>query len=634
LSLLHYSIKPITLSKVRINDYFWAPRIKTNHETTIPHVFKQCEDTGRINNFLRAGGLLNDGKKPIFPHDDSDVYKAIEGAAHSLILIHEPKLEKYIDDLIDKIAYAQEKDGYLYTARTISPDKPHIWAGKKRWDLVSVFSHELYNLGHLMESAIAYYHATGKRKFLNMGIKSADLIENDFGFNKIERFGGHQEIELALIKLYEVTNEKKYLDLAKFFLEIRGSKDLAEYNNYLTKFNSEFPFPLAKSLQYNQSHKKIVDQDEAVGHTVRALYMYSAVTDIVALSKDKEYQSSINRLWENVVSKKLYITGGIGARSFAYGESFWDNYKLPNFDSYNETCAAIGNMFWNHRLFLLYGNTKYIDVLERILYNAFLVGISLEGKSFFYSNSLASKGKLSRKPWFRVPCCPTNIIRFFPQIPSLVYGKRENIIFINLFIGSNASIKLDDSNVSINQETNYPWEGDIKFTIRVPQNMEFTLAIRIPGWAQNKPVPSNLYYYMQKEKIKTKIKINSKSVDFHTEQGFAIIHRMWKDNDIIEINIPMPIRRVLSNKNVEDNAGKVAIERGPIVYCIESVDNNVESIFSISLSDNAILKPEYRNNIVDGIFISSGDIDFIPYYTWANRGKSEMAVWIKREANF
>jgi DUF1680 family protein len=630
LSLLNYSIQPISLSKVRVNDHFWAARIKTNHEITIPHVFRQCEDTGRINNFLRAGGLLNDGKKPIFPHDDSDVYKAIEGAAYSLILNPDSKLEGYIDDLIDKITYAQEKDGYLYTARTISPDKPHIWAGDKRWDLVSVFSHELYNLGHLIESAIAYYQATGKKKFLNMAIKGAELIENDFGFNKIERFAGHQEIELALIKLYELTNEKRYLDLAKFFLEIRGSKDSSDYNNYLIKFNSQFPFPLAKNLQYNQSHKRFVDQDEAVGHTVRALYMYSAVTDIVALSKDKEYESSINRLWENVVSKKLYITGGIGARSFAYGESFWDDYKLPNFDSYNETCAAIGNIFWNRRLFLLYGDTKYIDVLERILYNAFLVGNSLDGKSFFYSNSLASKGKLSRKPWFRVPCCPTNIIRLFPQIPSLIYGKREKIIFINLFIGSSAIIKLDDSNISINQETNYPWEGYIKFIIRVPQKMEFTLAIRIPGWARDKPVPSNLYYYLKKEKIETKVKINRKLVDFHIEKGFAIIQHMWKDNDIIEINIPMPIRRVLSNKKVEDNAGKVAIERGPIVYCIESVDNNVESIFNISLSDNAKFDNADYRNIIDGIFISSGDINFIPYYAWANRGNSEMAVWIKR----
>ncbi|MFX1310314.1 MAG: glycoside hydrolase family 127 protein [Promethearchaeota archaeon] len=626
-----YAIHPISLNRVRIKDKFWTPKIETNHNDTIPHVFKKCEKTGRIDNFSRAAGLLNDGKRPIFPFDDSDVFKIIEGAAYSLIIKPDSKVEDYLDNLIEKIAAAQEDDGYLYTTRTINPENPHNWAGKKRWELVSILSHELYNIGHLIEAAIGYYYVTGKRTLLNVAIKSANLVEKDFGPGKIEKIPGHQEIELGLVKLFKITKDDKYLKLAKYFLDIRGSTDVFEHPSYLIQLKIDSPkLEEARALEYNQSHKKIIDQDEAVGHTVRAMYMYSAITDIIAFFNDSDYTAAINRIWNNIVSKKMYITGGIGSRSHEFGESFWDDYKLPNFEAYNETCAAIGNILWNHRLFLLHGEAKYIDVLERILYNSLLSGISIDGKKFFYFNPLSSKGNVIRKSWWLVPCCLTNIVRFIPQIPIFIYAIEKDTIFVNLFIENDAKILLDNSLISITQETNYPWEGNVKITVGIPQMKEFNFAIRVPGWAQNKPVPSDLYYYMEPNDLEMTIKINSELVDYQIEKGFIKLLRGWEDNDVIDINIPMPIRRVLSHENVKENFGKVAIERGPIVYCVESVDNKEASIFDLTLDDKAKFKTDYRDSIVEGIFVSSGNIHFIPYYTWANRGKSEMIVWIKR----
>ncbi|MFX1388490.1 MAG: glycoside hydrolase family 127 protein [Promethearchaeota archaeon] len=623
-------LQPISLDKVKLSDKFWAPRIEKNQKITIPHVFKQLENTGHIKNFLRAAGILNDGKRPIFPHEDSDVYKAIEGAAISLRLNPDSKLETYIERHIEKIKKAQENDGYLYTTRTISPEKPHIWAGNNRWELVSVFSHELYNLGHLIESAIAHYQATGKHNLLNVAIKSADLIEKEFGYGKIERFPGHQEIEIGLLKLYKITTNKKYLDLAKFFLDIRGSSDSAEFKNYLLKFDSEFPFPSAKSLLYNQTHKKIIEQDEAVGHVVRALYMYSAVTEIIDILNDKEYQSAIDRVWNNIIKKKLYITGGLGARKFAYGEGFGDNYTLPNFDSYCETCAAIANVFWNHRLFLLYGDAKYIDILERSLYNAVLAGISLDGKFFFYDNPLATNKKVKRKPWFRVPCCPTNIVRLLPQIPSYLYAMKDDTVYVNLFATSQVNILLEGSKIVLKQDTNYPWEGDIKISIKTKQKKEFVIALRIPSWAQNKPISSDLYRYLKNNPENIILKINKDQIDFKVEKGFIKINKVWEQEDVIELKIPMPIRRVLANRQVEVNIGKVAIERGPIVFCVESLDNEIDSIFKLILNDEDKLRAVYREDLLDGICFITGKVNFIPYYSWANRGKSEMTVWIPR----
>jgi len=637
------SIQPIPINNVKIIDNFWTPKIKINQEITIPHVFEKCEKTGRIANFSRAAGLLNDGKEPIFPFDDSDVFKVIEGAAYSLIINPDLKLENYIDDLIEKIAAAQEDDGYLYTARTINPEKPHLWAGKERWELVSVLSHELYNMGHLIEAAIAYYQATSKRKLLNVAIKTADLVNKEFGLGKIEKIPGHQEIEIALVRLFKLTNDDKYLRLAKFFLDIRGSTDVFKHHNSFNQLKNDNPLiQNTNAREYNQSHKRIIDQDEVVGHAVRAMYMYSAITDISALYNNTKYRSAINRLWDNVVSKKLYITGGIGSRSHEFGESFWDEYKLPNLEAYNETCAAIGNIFWNHRLFLLLENAKYIDVLERILYNSFLSGISIDGKKFFYTNPLASKENTRRKSWWKVPCCPTNIVRFLPQISSYIYAQVNDCIFVNLFVGSKASINLENYKILITQETHYPWNEDVKIIVSLNQPSEFTIAIRIPGWAQNRPVPSDLYHYLKPNSLTAILKVNGDQIDYQIHNGFAKIQRLWDKNDVIEIKLPMPIRRVLSNPKVKENTDKVAVERGPLVYCIENVDNEVESIFNIKLNDNDVLQEKFQKYLLNGIVTITGsiynnqkknleEISLIPYYTWANRGKSQMTVWINRD---
>jgi DUF1680 family protein len=619
-------IQPVPLNNVKIEDDFWAPRIRINHEITIPHVFQKFEKTGHIDNFSRAAGLLKDGKSPIFPFDDSDVYRVIEGAAYSLINNPDLNLENYIDKVIEKVAAAQEDDGYLYTTRTINPEKPHTWAGKKRWELVSILSHELYNMGHLIEAGIGYYQATGKRILLDVAIKTANLLVHDFGPNKIEKIPGHQEIEIALIRLYRITSNKKYLDLAKFFLDLRGYTKIFDFEGYSNK-NKIF-YENTQSPEYNQSHKRIIEQNEAVGHAVRAAYMYSAITDMISIYKNSEYKTAIDNIWDNIVFKKLYITGGLGAR--LEGECFGDNYELPNFDAYAETCAAIANIFWNFRLFLLHGDAKYLDILERALYNGFLSGISIEGNKFFYTNPLASIGNVNRRTWYKCPCCPTNIVRLIPQIPSYIYALQNDKIFINLFIGSTAFIELQDVKISVIQETNYPWKGKVDISLSLAQMKEFTIAIRIPGWARDKPVPSDLYYYLKNKIVEIIIKINGKIIDFKEEKGFVNIKRLWKNGDMIEINIPMPIRRVLCNKKVEENIGKVAIERGPIVYCVEGVDNKVDSIFELGLNDNDNLKSKYSKDILGGVKIVSNKILFIPYYTWANRGKSEMMVWINR----
>lgn len=603
-------IQPLSLSQVRITDKFWAPRIKTNAKITIPHVIKKCEETGRIANFSRAAGLLDDNKRPLYPFDDSDVFKVIEGIAYSLQIYPDTKLEAYIDDLIEKIALAQEDDGYLYTERTISPDDPHELAGKKRWELVSVGSHELYNIGHLIEAGIAYYKTTGKDKLLNVGIKSIELINNTFGPGKLEKFPGHQEIELALIRLFRLTKKRKFLELAKFFLDIRGTE---------------------RATKYNQSHMKIVEQDEAVGHAVRAVYMYSAIADIISIYDDTQYRTAINNIWNNVVSKKMYLTGGIG--SSAKAERFQRNYKLPNLVAYAETCAAIANIFWNHRLFLLYEDAKYLDILERALYNGFLSGISLDGKKFAYVNPLASKNDNIRKSWWACPCCPTNVVRFLPQLPSYIYGFKENRIFINLFIGSTATFKLNDTKISINQETGYPWDGRINLKINLTQPTNFTLAIRLPGWTQNKPIPSDLYSYLNTISSNVTLNINNKPIKIQLEKGYVKIHRKWSDNDIVDLNLPLLIRRVISHEKVENNNGKVALERGPIVYCVEKLDNEKDSIYELILDDNVELKSEYRSDLLNGITILTNKLHnfiAIPYYAWTNRGKSQMIVWIRR----
>ncbi len=643
-----YPIKQVSISKVKITDRFWAAKIKTNNDITIPYVLKKCEETGRIDNFLRAAGLLKGDQRTLFHFDDSDVYKAIEAAAYSLIHETNDELEKYIDAFVETVGMAQEDDGYIYTNRTINPDNPHVLAGKNRWELVQIVSHELYCIGHLIESAVTYYQTTGKKKFLEIATKSADLLDETFGSSKNESAPGHQEIELALVRLYRTTGNEKYLKLAKFFLDIRGDKNAKGYNDYLIKAKIFSDSTSSTKLEYNQTHKKPIEQDEAVGHAVRATYMYSAMTDIAALTNNKNYFQAGDKIWDNVVSKKLSITGGVGAKTL--GEAFGKNYELPNMKVYNETCASIGNVFWNHRLFLSHGDAKYIDVLERVLYNGLISGVSMDGKSFFYPNPLASTGYHSRSPWFKVPCCPTNIARFISSIPSYIYAQGNSTLYVNLFVSSTATVPINKNSILITQETDYPWKGKVEITTKLLNSEEFTIAIRIPGWTQNRPVPSDLYEYVKEIDTEVSLKVNGEPVNIIQKKGFAHIYRKWCDGDRIEFNMPMLIRRVVAHEKVKNNKGRIALERGPIVYCVEWPDNNVEKIFNLFLDDNAELKSEYRNNMLNGIVVITGNIHYlqkskinnqiekieteflaIPYYAWAHRGKGKMTIWMLRD---
>lgn len=626
-----YPIKPVPFTRVHIRDGFWFHRMEINRTVTILYAIQLCRETGRIDNFAIASGMKKGDFCSKYYFDDSDVFKVIEGASYSLMLEPDRELEQQLDSIITIIASAQEKDGYLYTPRTMKTEKFKKTIGEFRW-VNEQWSHELYNIGHLYEAAVAHYLATNKRVLLDVAIKSADLVEKDFGKGKLQIPPGHQEIEIGLSKLYRLTGDEKYLNLAKFFLDIRG-KSINKRELW---------------GDYNQDHKPVVEQDEAVGHAVRAAYMYSAMADVAALTGDETYITAIDKLWNNVVRKKLYITGGIGTRGS--GEAFGENYELPNASAYNETCASIANVFWNHRLFLLHGDGKYIDVLERTLYNALLSGISMEGNRFFYPNPLQSFGTHERSPWFDCACCPSNITRFIASVSNYIYAVQENQIYVNLYTNNEAEIELSNRNVKIKQETEYPWDGKVRITV-IPQKSgeEITLNLRIPGWAQDQAVPSDLYRYIDKLENESTVSVNGQKIEFEIQKGFISINRNWNDGDVIELNLPMQIRRVVANENIEADRDKIALERGPIVFCAEWVDNKDGYVRNILLSDDAKLQPYFQKDLLNGVQLIKGtamvyryadnkktlnktEQEFlaIPYYAWAHRGKGEMTVWFAR----
>ncbi|MDZ7319042.1 MAG: glycoside hydrolase family 127 protein [candidate division KSB1 bacterium] len=627
-----YPIQPVPFTRVHIDDAFWKPRLEINRTVTIPHAFKKCEETGRLDNFAIAGGLKSGEQQGAYPFDDTDVYKTIEGASYSLMVQPDSGLIAYLDSVIALISAAQEDDGYLYTARTNNAERLKNWFGEQRWEKEQG-SHELYNAGHLYEAAVAHFQATGKRNLLDVALKNADLVDQSFGPGKLQLPPGHQVIEMGLAKLYRVTGEERYLKLAKFFLDVRGK-------------------PLGgRSLwgEYNQDHKPVVEQDEAVGHAVRASYMYAGMADVAALTGDGRYARAIDRLWENVVGKKLYIIGGIGATGA--GEAFGKNYELPNMSAYNETCAAIGNVYWNHRLFLLRGEAKYIDVLEKTLYNGLISGVSLDGKSFFYPNPLESVGQHQRSPWFGCACCPGNITRFMASVAGYIYAHRKDELYINLFIGNEATVEMEKRSVKIKQETRYPWEGSVKITIS-PQieKDKFSILIRIPGWAKNRPVPSDLYRFLDAATNNIILKVNNEIIVPRVENGYAQLERYWRTGDVVELDLPLLIRRVVAHDSVAADRGRVALQRGPIVFCAEGIDNKDGHVRNLLLPDDAMLTTEYRAEMLNGIQIIKGkafaftmgadgqslekkeqDFVAIPYYAWAHRGKGEMAVWLARE---
>ena len=619
-----YPIDPVPFTSVKVTDNFWGQRLQASREVTIPLAFSKCEETGRYENFVKAAHPSDTYKVEGLSFDDTDVYKTIEGASYSLQTYPDKKLQKYIDSVLVIVAGAQEPDGYLYTARTMNPKHPHNWAGKERWVAVENLSHEFYNLGHMIEGAVAHYQATGKRNFLNIAIKYADCVCREIGNGPQQKkyVPGHQIAEMALVKLYMVTGDKKYLDQAKFFLDTRG---------YTSRKDA-----------YSQAHKPVVEQDEAVGHAVRAVYMYSGMADVAAITGDSSYIKAIDKIWDNIVSKKIYITGGIGARHA--GEAFGNNYELPNQSAYCETCAAIGNVYMNYRLFLLHGDAKYFDVLERTLYNGLISGVSLDGGSFFYPNPLSSNGKYSRKPWFGCACCPSNVSRFIPSLPGYVYAVKNDQVYVNLYLSNKAELKVDKKKILLEQETGYPWNGDIRLKI-TQGNQDFTMKLRIPGWVRGNVLPSDLYSYADNQKPAYQVSVNGQTVESDINDGYLSIARKWKKGDVVEVHFDMIPRIVKANPKVEADHGRVAVERGPIVYCAEWPDNRF-NVHSILLNQHPQFKVTDKPELLYGIrqittdaqalsYDKAGklvtkdvELTLIPYYAWAHRGEGDMEVWL------
>lgn len=619
-----YPIDPVPFTSVKVTDNFWGQRLQASREVTIPLAFSKCEETGRDENFVKAAHPSDTYKVEGFSFDDTDVYKTIEGASYSLQTYPDKKLQKYIDSVLVIVAGAQEPDGYLYTARTMNPKHPHNWAGKERWVAVENLSHEFYNLGHMIEGAVAHYQATGKRNFLDIAIKYADCVCREIGNGPQQKkyVPGHQIAEMALVKLYMVTGDKKYLDQAKFFLDTRG---------YTSRKDA-----------YSQAHKPVVEQDEAVGHAVRAVYMYSGMADVAAITGDSSYIKAIDKIWDNIVSKKIYITGGIGARHA--GEAFGNNYELPNLSAYCETCAAIGNVYMNYRLFLLHGDAKYFDVLERTLYNGLISGVSLDGGSFFYPNPLSSNGKYSRKPWFGCACCPSNVSRFIPSLPGYVYAVKNDQVYVNLYLSNKAELKVDKKKILLEQETGYPWNGDIRLKI-TQGNQDFTMKLRIPGWVRGNVLPSDLYSYADNQKPAYQVSVNGQTVESDVNDGYLSIARKWKKGDVVEVHFDMIPRIVKANPKVEADHGRVAVERGPIVYCAEWPDNRF-NVHSILLNQHPQFKVTDKPELLYGIrqittdaqalsYDKAGklvtkdvELTLIPYYAWAHRGEGDMEVWL------
>ncbi|MCR5132105.1 MAG: glycoside hydrolase family 127 protein [Prevotella sp.] len=640
-----YPISPVPFTAVKVTPgTFWGQRLEASRTVTIPLAFSKCESEGRYKNFENAAAHLKDPSKVFkvngvgYSFDDTDPYKTIEGASYILQTYPDKKLKAYVDSVLDIIASAQEPDGYLYTARTQNPENPHHWAGKTRWSKEEDLSHELYNLGHMVEAAVAHWQATGSTKFLDIAKRYADCVCREVGPNPGQAcvVPGHQIAEMALAKLYLATGEKKYLDEAKFLLDYRGKTTIVH--------------------DYSQAHKPVIEQDEAVGHAVRAAYMYAGMADVAALTGDQDYIHAIDAIWDNIVTKKLYITGGIGATSS--GEAFGPNYYLPNMSAYCETCAAIGNVYVNYRLFLLHGDSKYYDVLERTLYNGLISGVSLDGGGFFYPNPLESMGQHQRQAWFGCACCPSNICRFIPSLPGYVYAVKDRNVYVNLFLANSTTLDLAGKKVALSQQTEYPWDGDI--AIKVDKNAagKFAMKIRIPGWAKGQVVPSNLYSYTDNERIQATCSVNGTEVEVKTtEDGYLTIDRKWKKGDVVRLHFDMKPRTVRALERVEADRGMVAIERGPLVYCAEAVDNdfdimgvliNQEPKFDVNANQDFSFKAESGAYTVKLTTLATDAqtlsfdkqgrltaenvrLKLIPYYAWCHRGRNNMKVWLAQD---
>ncbi len=623
-----YHVKPVTFNHVQVQDRFWTPRLETNRKVTIPYAFDQCEETGRIGNFEKAAGR-KEGDFEGTHFNDSDVYKIMEGAAYSLQGHEDEELRDYLENLVQVMTEAQWEDGYLFTFYSVPEHQPD-----NRWTDIQ-WNHEQYCMGHMFEAAVAHYRETGAKTFLDVATKNADLICSVFNADARTDPPGHQEIEIGLCKLYRATGNEKYLDQAKFFLDQRGREGNRGPDGEGGLYGT-----------YGQDHIRVVEQTEAVGHSVRAAYLYTGMADVAALTGDMEYVTAIDRIWDDIVKTKLYVAGGIGAAGGH--EGFGGPYELPNTTAYCETCASIANVLWNHRMFLMRGDAKYFDVLERTLYNAALSGISLEGNRFFYPNVLASVAGRERSPWFGCACCPSNVARFIPSIPGLAYAHKDNNIYVNLFLGGRVTIDTGTRKVKLASATNYPWTGEVKIRVDSDAPAHYAILLRIPGWAREQPVPSDLYSFVTEMPNQVIAKVNDKPVPFDLSKGYLRIERLWQRGDMIELRIPMPIRRVVSHPSLAANEGKVALQRGPIVFCLEGEDNSGQ-VFDLVIPDDAALAGQFEPELFGGVVTLFGKAQTakrtldgrilpdsprafkaIPYYAWAHRGRTPMTVWPAR----
>ena len=612
-------IQEVPFTQVHIQDQFWSPRIETNRTVSIPSAFRECEKNGRFDNFAIAAGLKKGEHRGDFPFDDTDPYKIIEGASYSLAVKYDPQLDHYLDSVISIIAAAQEPDGYLTTCVTNRCTRLSGWWGSSRWEKIN--SHELYNSGHLYEAAVAHYRATGKRTLLDVAIKNADLVCQVFGPGENQKHvpSGHPIIEMALCKLYKVTGEQRYLDMARYFVEETGRGTDGH-----------------KLSEYSQDHKPILQQDEMAGHAVRAGYLYSGVADVASLTGDTAYFHALTRLWDNLAGRKLYITGGMGSR--AQGEGFGPDYELPNHTAYCETCAAISNVYWNYRMFLATGDAKYMDVLERALYNGVISGVSLSGDKFFYDTPLESQGEHDRQRWFGCACCPGNITRFMASVSGYTYATQASDIYVNLYIQGSADLQTESGRVALTQTTDYPWNGTVTIKVDPEQESTFALRLRIPGWLQQHPVASDLYTYTDAPASYT-LKVNGTRVKATVSDGYATISRQWKAGDIVELDLPMNVRRIKAHDKVTANRGMLALERGPVVYCLEGQDQPGGIVFDKYIPDGTDIQAAFDPELLGGITVLSGtvgDTPFkaIPYSTWNNRGTDQMTVWIPASAEY
>ena len=631
-AIKNYPITAVPSSAVKVTGGFWAPKLETNRTVTIPHIFDQNEITGRTDN-LRKGAGLKTGEYQGRRFNDTDVYKIIEAASFSLINHPDPALSAKVDDLIGIIAKAQQPDGYLMPARTINPQKPAPGLGLERWEYENTGSHETYNAGHLIDAAVTHFMATGNKSLLNVATKNADLLRSVFGPTARVDAPGHEIVEMALVRLYKITNDRRYFDLAKFFLDTRGT------NHTASKDYVEDSWKLYNDRPYRQDDKPLTQQTIGEGHAVRGVYVYSAMADMAAMANDAAYNAAIDRIWQDVYSKRTYITGGLG--SVGGTEAFGAEYSLPNRTAYTETCASVGAIMWNHRMFLKSGDSKYLDAFEQTLYNGLLSGVSLKGDTFFYQNPLeanASAGRGGstvaasangdrRTPYFDVACCPANLARLIAQVPGLIYSTRPSPrsgqaaeVFVNLFVDSEADVTLNGAKVHIKQTTNYPWDGKVTIAVSADRAVSLKVNVRQPGWAGVSPFSTDLYTFADAKPV-----TRTPGWTTHTVAAGRTVVRLAAQYD-------MPVRRVIANANLKEDAGKTAIMRGPIVYAFEGVDNNGKAL-DISVPDAVQFTAVPQKELLGGVTtltakVGERTITAIPYFAWANRGRGEMAVWI------